>query len=373
MKIGILTFHASHNFGSMLQNYALQQFLIAEGHTVETINLRNEKQRYMYNYPLYLGRNSSTLLSLLGKFRDPRWLITECRRWNIFEDFLKRQLILTKEYKNWETIKDDLPYYNYDAIIVGGDQIWNTFCYDFDWSYFLPDIIKPVKKIAFSPSFGNAIPRTQKDEALVSKIKKYLEDFDYLSVREKDASDYLQKIVNRSIPDIADPTLLVDPSIYLKLMKEPIIKEPYIYYYTPSHVYDINAEDIAIELAKELGIKIITSYPRFLRKTSMTSVVSGPIEFLNLLYNAQIVIGKSYHLVIFSILFHKNFITIKRKNDARVDSLLNQLKITGRNMETIDDYHNLTEIDFKVADDELFKYRQKAILYIQNILNQECG
>ena len=30
MKIGILSFHASHNFGSMLQNYALQQFLMEE-------------------------------------------------------------------------------------------------------------------------------------------------------------------------------------------------------------------------------------------------------------------------------------------------------------------------------------------------------
>ena len=46
MHIGILTVHAPHNFGSMLQNYALQQFLIAEGHSVETINLRNEKQKY---------------------------------------------------------------------------------------------------------------------------------------------------------------------------------------------------------------------------------------------------------------------------------------------------------------------------------------
>ena len=27
LKIGILTFHGSHNYGSMLQAYALQQYL----------------------------------------------------------------------------------------------------------------------------------------------------------------------------------------------------------------------------------------------------------------------------------------------------------------------------------------------------------
>ena len=47
MRIGILSFHAPHNYGSMLQNYALQQFLISEGHTVETINLRNKGQRFL--------------------------------------------------------------------------------------------------------------------------------------------------------------------------------------------------------------------------------------------------------------------------------------------------------------------------------------
>ena len=144
MKIGILTFHASHNFGSMLQNYALQQFLLAEGYTVETINLRNEKQKYMYCHPLQIGRTNPSLRKIAGRFRDPDWLMTECRSWYLFERFLKNKLILTKEYVDWISIRDGLPSHNFDAIIVGGDQIWNPFCYDFDWSYYLPDSISPI-------------------------------------------------------------------------------------------------------------------------------------------------------------------------------------------------------------------------------------
>ena len=37
MKIGIITFHAAHNYGSMLQAYALQTFLERNGNIVEII------------------------------------------------------------------------------------------------------------------------------------------------------------------------------------------------------------------------------------------------------------------------------------------------------------------------------------------------
>lgn len=370
MRIGIITFHAPHNFGSMLQNYALQQFLIAEGHSVETINLRNEKQKYMYNYPLHIGKSCPTYRSLLGRFRDIRWLATECKTWHLFEQFLRHNLNLTKEFKNWDEIKQELPILHFDAIITGGDQIWNTFCYDFDWSYFLPDDIKPIKKIAFCPSFGNKIGETREDVALVAKIKKYLEDFDFISVREKDGSIFLQELLNKAIPVIADPTLLVETSAYLSLIKEPIINEPYIYYYTPSHIPDTEAEDIAIKLSELLNIKIVTSYPRFRKKTKMISVASGPTEFLNLVYNAQFVIGKSFHLIIFSIIFRKNFYTIKCNCDARISSLLNKLKIFNRNIDNIDDYKKIVDnIDYDTIDNELNIFRKDAISYLQKSLN----
>ena len=369
MHIGILTFHAPHNFGSMLQNYALQQILIAEGHSVETINLRNERQKYMYNHPLHIGRSCPTFRALLGRFKDPRWLFTECKTWNLFEHFLKQHLNLTKEFKNWDEIKLDLPKLQFDAIITGGDQIWNTYCYDFDWSYFLPDDIKPIKKIAFCPSFGNQLQKTKEDKQLISTIKAYLTDFDFISVREKDSCEYLSELLNKNVPVVLDPTFLIESNLYLQLVNEPLIKEPYIYYYTPSHITDTEAEDVAIELANSLNIKIVTSYPRFRKKTKMISVASGPIEFLNLVHNAQLVIGKSFHLIVFSILFHKDFITIKKGNDARISSLLNLLKIDKRNIDIQQDYDLLKPIDFQTAEKELAKLREKTIAYLNNSLH----
>ena len=41
MKIGILTQPLQANYGGLLQNYALQQVLIREGHEVETIDFQS--------------------------------------------------------------------------------------------------------------------------------------------------------------------------------------------------------------------------------------------------------------------------------------------------------------------------------------------
>ena len=38
MKIGILTFHRTTNYGAALQAYALQQTLIGQGHDAEIID-----------------------------------------------------------------------------------------------------------------------------------------------------------------------------------------------------------------------------------------------------------------------------------------------------------------------------------------------
>ena len=56
MKIGILTFHMGHNYGGVLQCYALQQLLTNYGHEVEIIDYR---PRYGY-----------TLRSLVGKLHS---------------------------------------------------------------------------------------------------------------------------------------------------------------------------------------------------------------------------------------------------------------------------------------------------------------
>lgn len=56
MKIGIITFHAAFNYGSMLQAYAMQTFLERQGHHVEIVNFRPLSQKRAILNPLILQR-----------------------------------------------------------------------------------------------------------------------------------------------------------------------------------------------------------------------------------------------------------------------------------------------------------------------------
>lgn len=52
MKIGIINFHAAHNYGAMLQAYALQRTLEKENNEVEIIDLQPDS--IMDGYKLWM-------------------------------------------------------------------------------------------------------------------------------------------------------------------------------------------------------------------------------------------------------------------------------------------------------------------------------
>ena len=56
MRIGILTFHCAHNYGAVLQSYALQQYLLSLGYNVEIIDYRPEYLVEPYRVKLYWWR-----------------------------------------------------------------------------------------------------------------------------------------------------------------------------------------------------------------------------------------------------------------------------------------------------------------------------
>ena len=55
MKIGIITFHAAMNYGSVLQAFALQEYLRSRGNDVRIIDFRSAAQRRLYPAPVSFG------------------------------------------------------------------------------------------------------------------------------------------------------------------------------------------------------------------------------------------------------------------------------------------------------------------------------
>ena len=105
MKTGILTFHAAHNYGAVLQAYALQEYLKKLGHEVEVIDYRPEyliRGYTVFLFPRLRGVPLPRKILRLGYWglRLPRRLAeapARIRRRAGFEKFISEKLQLSRE------------------------------------------------------------------------------------------------------------------------------------------------------------------------------------------------------------------------------------------------------------------------------------
>ena len=326
MKVGIITFHASHNYGSMLQAYALQQVVTSLGHDCRIINLRTPRQKKIYSpFFLYPG-----LRSKLKALAYPAVALNDWRKHRLFEKFLRTHLLLTRaEYSSSEQLRH--ASLDFDIVISGSDQIWNTYCSDHESAFFL-DFCNDARRVAYAPSMG-PIPEIEVEPHLYPQLAAHLRRYDAIAVREQRTASIVSRILadGTTPPTVLDPTLLLPASHWSRLASDtPIISGDYIFAYTPREHQLLYAQ--AEVVAQKKGMKVVCSSANFYRQWHhrpyfrfYTAV--GPIEFLNLIKFSRFVVCSSFHAVAFSILLSKPFYALNGMNDSRVATLLSNLSL----------------------------------------------
>lgn len=366
MKIGILTFHAAFNYGSMLQAWALQTVLTDMGHDVEIINFRSPRQKQMYRKPFatislkYLIGDFAKLCKLGFKY------LTLRKRWNKFDEFMKSNMFLTKEYDEKRWIEENK---NYDIIITGSDQIWNVKAYDFSEVYLGKGIDPGIRLIAYAPSLGPNLELINK-----KTLFNYLNSYHSVSVREEGARYYIQHLhIIPEISKVLDPTMLLTSDEYCMLINNTLsTDDKYIYYYTPGNHPDIAKKAKEIALKNSLPILIDNGYTRNLISSEKNSIRdAGPKDFLSYIVNSKLVIGASFHLIVFAILFRKDFICIVKDNDERMLNLLKNLGLEDRIQKIGDDIKELyNPISWDIVDSRLSILRQESLNFLNNSLSK---
>lgn len=343
MKIGIITFHAAFNYGSMLQAYAMQTFLENKGYEVEIVNFRQKSQKIGYPKPIDFSTLHNCKQSVKRILTAPSTILPLYKKWHLFDVFLHQYLHLTKEYSTLEELKNI--HLDYDIFITGSDQIWNTKTFDFSEAYFgtFVDTLK-TRKIAYAPSMG---PEPEKQD--VAYLKYLLQDFNNVSVREERTKNFLvDNNIYSDVSVVLDPTMLLEGKDYDRLyMSEPLINGDYIFYYTPGTIrHEFLSE--AAKIGQQVGIPIICDscynpgdLARYDNVRPYPQV--GPSEFLNLIKNAKIVCGASFHLMVFSILFEKEFYCMNGDVDSRMNNLMNVCGTEGRIWSVVDKSRNKIE------------------------------
>ncbi|WP_289740035.1 polysaccharide pyruvyl transferase family protein [Muribaculum intestinale] len=371
-KTATITFHASHNYGSMLQAYALQQTLLSLGVENEIINLRTSRQKKYYSNPTSSTGKSwkHKIWRIIREHLFPNSNSQLINKYSLFENFLKDQLILTSEYESSTELKNSLSEYDY--YITGSDQCWNTQCLDFDSAYLL-DFTDSHNKIAYAASIG-PFPLSQLGENYNSMLKC----FRVISAREEGTSDVISKIVNKEIEIVPDPTILLPRLSWQYLAgSSPIIDEPYIFLYTPYIKDDIF--EIAIEISKREQLPIIVSnftspfkdYFLLKRNGAVFKLDIGPVEFINLIANAKTVISGSFHALVFSMIFHTPFWAVNGDRDNRMRHILNKYDFLERviHIDNISEKLASQSISFDYSDAIIEKEKDFGISFLKHNLD----
>lgn len=333
VKVGIITFHFVNNFGGALQAYALEKVVEKEcGADAVIIDYRNWFIQFTDRIRLLpISLNGQEIVSGLKTMRQ------RLSRRNKFDDFMKDNYKLSRKYLNHWQINNHPP--GCDKYICGSDQIWNPFLtMGVASNYFLAFETDMDKKIAYAPSFGTESVAFW----YAKRIGQYIEKIGYLSVRERSGQELIKKLTGKDAQRLIDPTFLLDKEDWEQIGVNPLeSREPYILLYIMQR--NIEVYEYANKIKEQMGVRLveISRYgyqPGFVDKIFIDV---GPYEFLGLFRDAAYVCTNSYHGLLYSIIFEKEFCLIPCKRfKVRIDHMLEMLKI--RTAADGDDWNTLT-------------------------------
>ena len=374
-RIGILTFHASHNCGSMMQAYALQTVLNKNGYDNEIIDFQNCGQRDMYAV-IHKKKSFKNLIRNVISILHYRRIK---RQWTDYEGFLSDNFILSEKKYHITSEISKIPE-KYRACICGADQIWNITIPDSDDAYFLPFSTTEMRKISYAPSFGARRIQDYTDNS--EKYAEFLKDFDCLSIREKNGQKWIEELVGKKVPVVLDPTLLIDSCDYEKIREESGISGKYIFYYSPSYSHEL---DIFVKkISKKYGLPVVvwnaSEYylkSEFLNGFKLPKKIN-PGVYYDLIDKAELVITTSFHGTIFSSICKKKFWILKNGgmygNDDRVRTLIEQLSLSDRLIEPKfnDSFDYLHDCDYHDYDINLKTLKKNSMDYLLKSLGGGC-
>ena len=329
MKAGILTFHYAHHYGAQLQAYALMRAISLLGMKCEIINyirMDNIEGSRLFKKGFSAGSilsNANTLLNY-GKLK---------KRHDRFNGFVQNEMDLSPRfYGSYEALCSDPP--EYEAYVCGSDQIWNPLIFGektYDPAFFA-EFAKSGRRVAYAPSFGiSSIPEDKREP-----LKKYIDKFEHLSVREKQGEKILKEVTGRDSITVLDPTLLLDKDEWSTLAAPPDIREPYIlcYFITDARKYAGYVQ--AVSDKYKLPVVSLCGSRRVVPQTRVKILDAGPREFLGLFAGASYVLTDSFHGTVFSLNFNKEFLCFEssanseKAVNSRLHNILDKVGLVSR-------------------------------------------
>ncbi len=360
MRVGILTFHCAHNYGAVLQCYALQEVLRGMGNEVEVINYCPSYLTDVYkvvNIHRVLSRNPLRMAK--RSIVEVLTLSNRIRRYRGFDRFINSWLTLSAS-------RDVTP--DYDVYVMGSDQIWNpSLTHGFDGRFFgdFPFPKEGRKYVSYAASM-EATDLSGSEKAYYAKA---LQGLDSISVREACLAELLRPMTEKKIDTVLDPTLLAPVSVWKNFLGEPKRAGKYVLAYQVRR--DNDTLRIAHDIARQLNAEVVVVMARLTWKHGKSVYqAETPEEFVNWIRNAACVVTNSFHGTAFSVIFNRPFYCLRLgKGDTRPASLLEAIGLTERMIDK-NAHPIFSVVNYGGANRKLEELRSRSLAFLGSALSK---
>lgn len=338
------------NYGAPLQGYALYRTISSLGYDVNIVRYKSgtctRKYNNMKKVISIIKNNNLYNIILKIRFRASQKLYNKKlkQRNGLFLHFQHEYMTFCNDKRiTWNELSKN-PIIA-DIYVCGSDQLWNP---KFrgnanDKGYFLAFAPKETKLIAYAPSL--AVPSVS--EEIKKDMKCLLERFDYVSVREKTGAKIVSDIIEKEVPVMLDPAFLLTKKEWKEISKPIKTPKKYILCY----VFGNNGVniDIITKISKKLNLPVISlamSAIAMAENSFEKYYNVGPLEFIDLVDNAELVVSDSFHATVFSLIMETPFIVFTRAaklfegNDmnSRITNILEDVNLKHR---IVNDHHDI--------------------------------
>lgn len=376
MRIGIITEPLRSNYGGVLQNFALQVTLKKLGHKPVTLDppVSTKPQVSVVRRALSIAKQLIKR-HLLGR----RNAIVDLYGYDAKQRSIAHANIasfISEHISIKEFIGTNIAETDFDALIVGSDQVWRGWGGKMNADRFLAfaENWAEVKRIAYAVSFGVDQWTINKEET--PRCVALAQKFDAISVREDSGIDICHGIGCKAIK-VLDPTLLLDATDYTAVLEGKTN-------FTPRHggvlCYVLDESPAKGQIAKSVAAHLGTSNVHHASAQSADPSVyfewrvQPPVEqWLADFSEADFVVTDSFHGCTFSIVFNKPFIAIGNaaRGLSRFKSLLGQFGLMDRLVvNDSSDISNIvaTPIDWQAVNETRDQLKVQSIQFLTQSL-----
>lgn len=340
MRIKTITCHDVYNVGASLQAYALVTYLRSLGHEAEIIDykpdyLSNHYRLWGLNNPIY---DKPMLRELYNLVKLPGRIKARCgKRKKYFDEFTREYLPITPwRYTSNDDLKRNPP--EADVYFAGSDQIWNCFFQNGrDPAFYLDFAPEGCMKASYAASFATE----DVAEEWKPQVRQWLSGLDAISVRERSGVEIVERLGIPGAVQVLDPVFLLPKEEWEQLAQPLPQKEPFIF------LYDFDRNDALGKAVRDLADRKGWKVYSYLTNPYADCCFDqyGPLTFLSLVKDAQLVMSNSFHATAFSLIFEKKFWVINRNENinTRMRDLVGDIGISNRILENFN-----TDYDEKI-------------------------